>query len=181
MANQESATQTLLENLRAKTGKSLEQWVAIAKKSKLQKHGAIIAMLKADYGVSHGYAHTIATKTLDVEGTDLVEAQYAGAKSALRPVYDALARKVAQFGPDVELAPKKTCVSLRRSKVFGIVQPSTASRLDVGLVLKGVPTKGRLEEAGSFNAMMTHRVRLQSVKDVDGEVIAWLRQAYDKA
>ena len=71
--------------------------------------------------------------------------------------------------------------SLRRSKQFGLIQPSTATRLDVGLVLKGFCTKGRLEASGTFNAMLTHRVRLQTAADVNVELLAWLRQAYDQA
>ena len=89
--------------------------------------------------------------------------------------------KIAAFGKDVDLSPKKAYVSLRRSKQFGLIQPSTATRLDVGLNLKGVAPKGRLEASGSFNSMCTHRVRLESVKDVDAELVAWLKQAYEKA
>jgi hypothetical protein len=72
-------------------------------------------------------------------------------------------------------------VSLRRSKQFGLIQPSTATRVDLGLNLKGVPPKGRLEASGSFNAMCTHRVRLEGLKDVDKEVDGWLKKAYEMA
>jgi Domain of unknown function (DUF5655) len=88
---------------------------------------------------------------------------------------------VKAFGPDVEFSPKKAYVSLRRAKQFGLIQPTTAARVDVGLVLKGAPAAGRLEAAGSFNAMVTHRVRVASVKEVDSELIGWLRAAYDSA
>jgi hypothetical protein len=112
---------------------------------------------------------------------ELIEPQYAGAKAAVRPVYEALVKVLKAFGPDVELSPKKAYVSLRRSKQFGLIQPTTATRVDVGLVLKGVPPAGRLEASGSFNAMVTHRVRLANAKEVDAELIGWLRQAYEKA
>jgi predicted transport protein len=110
-----------------------------------------------------------------------VAAQYSGAKAGLRPVYDALEKKIRAFGQDVELAPKKAYVSLRRSKQFGLLQPSTATRLDVGLNLKNAPAKGRLEASGSFNSMCTHRVRVETVKDVDAELVSWLKEAYDRA
>jgi hypothetical protein len=61
------------------------------------------------------------------------------------------------------------------------VQPSTASRLDLGLNLKGVDPAGRLEAAGSFNAMCSHRVRMESPDDVDAEVMEWVRAAYERA
>jgi hypothetical protein len=51
----------------------------------------------------------------------------------------------------------------------------------VGIQLKGVEPKGRLEAAGSWNGMVSHRVRLESVKGVDNELTAWLKAAYEKA
>ena len=72
-------------------------------------------------------------------------------------------------------------VSLRRSKQFGLIQPTTATRVDVGLVLKGIPPGKRLEASGSFNSMVTHRVKLSAADDVDSELIGWLRQAYNNA
>jgi hypothetical protein len=47
--------------------------------------------------------------------------------------------------------------------------------------LKGVPPAGRLEASGSFSAMVSHRVRLESMKGVDKELIGWLKQAYEQA
>lgn len=64
--------------------------------------------------------------------------QYAGDKSGLRPIYEAVVAAVRTFGDDVEIAPKKTSVSLRRSKQFALVQPSTRTRVDLGIQLKGV-------------------------------------------
>jgi hypothetical protein len=99
----------------------------------------------------------------------------------LRPIYEALIAAVESFGDDVEIAPKRTYVSLRRKKQFGLIQPSTATRVDVGINLKGVEPAGRLEKSGSFNSMCTHRVRLTEPGQVDDDLIGWLRQAYDQA
>ena len=108
-------------------------------------------------------------------------AQYAGKKAGLEPIYAALAKPVAKFGKDVVLDPKKTYVSLRRNKQFGLIQASTKTRVDVGLNLKGVKAGGRLEVSGSFNAMVSHRVRIESLADIDAELLGWLKQAYDGA
>ena len=40
---------------------------------------------------------------------------------------------------------------------------------------------GKLERSGSFNTMVSHRVRLESSKDLDKDVKAWLKQAYSEA
>ena len=88
---------------------------------------------------------------------------------------------VNKFGGDVEVSPKKTYVSYRRSKQFALIQPSTKDRVDVGINLKGTPPGKRLEASGSFNAMVSHRVRVTKKSDVDAELKAWLRKAYDAA
>jgi hypothetical protein len=183
----EDATASMIRNLEEKTGKSMAEWVAIAKKLGPAKHGAIVSHLKDAHGLTHGYANLVAHSASGVmsesapEGEDLVAAQYAGDKAGLKPAYDKLMGEVSKFGADVEVAPKKAYVSLRRSKQFAIVQPSTKTRLDVGINLKGTKPAGRLEASGSFNAMVSHRVRVASATDVDAELIAWLKQAYDGA
>lgn len=180
----EAAIRSMIQNLPSTTGKTLDQWLAIVRKTRLAKHGEIVARLKTEHALGHGYANLIARSALEGEsaptGDDLVEAQYAGAKAALRPIYDALIAAVRKLGADVAVSPKKTYVSLRRSKQFALIQPSSATRVDVGINLKGVPASARLEASGSFNAMVSHRVRVGAVTEVDRELIGWLRQAYDR-
>jgi hypothetical protein len=120
-ASPDDMAATMVANMKSKTGKTFEQWLAIAKKTGAEKHGQIVK------------------------------------------------------------APKKTYVSLRRNKQFAIVQPSTRTRVDLGLNLKDEKAAGRLEKSGSFNAMVTHRVRLEKPADVDKDVIAWLKKAWAEA
>lgn len=182
----DDAMQSMFRTLEEKTGKSIDQWVAIARKGGSSKHGEIVKHLKSEHGLTHGYANLVAHQTLQsaavhADEGELIEGQYSGAKTALRPIYEKIMGEVRAFGPDLEVAPKKAYVSLRRKKQFAILQPSTATRLDVGINLKGTPPSERLEASGSFNAMVSHRVRVESAKDVDKELVGWLRQAYDKA
>jgi len=186
MATPEEALATMVRNLEENSGKSLDQWIKIARQSKAAKHGEIVKFLKSEHKLGHGYANLIAMRTLqpagdEPSGDDLIEAQYEGAKAALRPIYEAVIKTVGKFGSDVEVAPKKTYVSLRRSKQFALVQPSTATRIDIGINLKGVSPTGRLEASGSFNAMVSHRVRVSKPSEVDAELQGWLKKAYDAA
>ncbi len=179
--------ESLIRNLEASTGKSIADWITVARSTGLIKHKPLVDHLKQEYGVSHGYANQIALRALApndspaIGSTEMVDAQFAGNKAAMRPIYDALIEAVHAFGPDVELSPKKAYVSLRRSKQFAIIQPSTAQRVDIGINLKGTPDEGRLEPSGSFNAMLTHRVRVSSLGEVNEELIAWLRKAYEES
>jgi hypothetical protein len=175
---------TMLANLPEKTGKTLDQWLALVKAQGASKHGAIVAWLKAEHGVTHGFANLVAHKALQGDDRpgdeDLLATQYAGAKADLKPIYDALIAAVESLS-GVEVAPKKTYVSLRRSKQFAIIQPSTRTRVDLGLNLKGDAVCERLEAAGSFNAMVSHRVRLTTPDAVDQQVRNWLKKAWSVA
>lgn len=180
----DAATQTMIRNLEEKTGRSLDAWVKEVRKRKLEKHGEIVKVLKEEFGFTHGYANLVAIAARDglerPDAADGEDAVFAGGRAAMRPVYDAVSKAIAKFGKDIEVSPKKAYVSFRRKKQFALVQPTNA-RLDLGLNLKGVEPDGRLESAAGFNAMCSHRVRLSSPKDVDREVVAWLKKAYDAA
>ena len=170
------------------TGKSLDYWTTLVKKSGKQKHGEVVAWLKSEHGITHGYANLIAHTAFKSDaasqtagGADLVAEMFAGDKAALRPIFDAIMKEVHSFGKDIEETPKKGYLSLRRTTQFATLHPSTRTRFDVGLKLKGVAPSGRLEAAGSWNGMVTHRVRLESAADVDKQLIMWLKQAYSSA
>jgi hypothetical protein len=177
---------TMLVNLPKQTGKSLDEWKVVLAKSGLSKHGQLVSLLKKEHGVTHGFANLIVHEFRSgaVSGPapaeDLVEAQYRG-KEGLRPIYERLRKEIAAFGSDVEVAPKKGYVSLRRKTQFGLLQPSTKTRMDVGIKLRGREPEGRLEASGSFNAMVSHRVRVTDGSEVDEELIGWLRKAYEEA
>lgn len=185
MASPEEMAAAMKANLKEKTGKTLAAWLKITKASQLEKHGQIVKLLKGDHGVTHGFANLIAHETLasrtgsSSQSEDLVAKQYSGKKEALYPIYEALLKSVAKFGAELEVSPKKAYVSLRHNKQFALIQPSTATRVDVGLNLKGVEPTDRLEESGSFSGMCTHRVRLSSKKDVDRQLVGWLKQAFE--
>jgi len=176
----EQMVQTLIDNLPEKTGKSLAEWQTIVAASGAAKHGEIIKLLKGEHGVTHGFANLIAQKcigNLDVGAEDLVANQYQG-KEGLKPIHDAIVAFVKSFGGELEISPKKTSVSLRRKKQFALIQPSTKTRIDLGINLKGKPAQGRLEV---MSGMCTHKVKLTRVEDFDDEVRAWVKEAFARA
>lgn len=181
MASIDAATRSQIANIERSTGRSLDDWIALVRSSGLDRHGAMVAMLKADHGLGHGNANLIATMARrdDAPQTDeaLIASHYDGGRAALRPLYDAVVEEVRRFGPDVELAPKKTYVSLRRRRQFGQVGPGGRDRLEVGLNLD-LPVGGRVEKA---SGMVSRRVRIATREELDTELIGLLRQAYEAA
>ncbi len=182
--------QAYLDNIQAKTGKSPEDFKALAaQKGYLRpdvKAGEVVSWLKQDFGLGQGHAMAIVLLLRQASGPRSTAAQtidrhFAGARSQWRAPYDRLIERVRKFGPDVSLGPNQTYISLLRNKrKFGVIQV-TAGRLDVGIKLKGTAVQGRLEKAGTWNSMMTHRVRVDDPKQLDAELLSWLRQAYKSA
>ena len=187
MATVDDGIAAQIRNIEARYGRPMSEWFALIAASGRTKHTDVVAMLKTDYGMTHGAAHRVsllarqqaAPAPLSAEAA--VDALYSGKKAALRPLHDQLMTVINGFGTDISIAPKKGYLSLRRAKQFAMLQPSTTGRLDVGLILPGAAAAGRLEPAGSFNALFTHRVRVMSAGDIDTELAGWLRAAYRDA
>jgi predicted transport protein len=177
------AVQTMIDNLPGSTGRSLQEWFAVLAPTGLDRHGQVLAHLKGEHGVSHGYANFIALRFLasgapEASDDDLVDQQYRGPKADLRPVYERIVTVARSLGDDVEVAPKKANVSLRRHKQFALVEPATRERIDLGLNLPGEPPTERLR---ATTGMCTHKVAVTSAADVDDELISLLRRAYERA
>jgi predicted transport protein len=176
---------TMLENLKGKTGYSLEEWKKLIAKQSISKHGEIVKFLKEKHSVTHGYASEIALKVLgsDADSTtntdELIVSQYKG-KEHLKPYYDKLISEINKFGSDFEIAPKKTYVSLKRKKQFIILNPASKTRFEIGFNLKGVEAKGKLENEKP-NGICSHKINLSDITEIDKEVINWIRMAFDNA
>jgi Domain of unknown function (DUF4287)/Domain of unknown function (DUF5655) len=177
--------QAYLDNIQKKTGKTADDFKAMAAKKGLVKTAEIMAWLKSDFELGHGHAMAIVHLIVHEEDNkansdEKIGKLFAGNKTKWRKSYDEIVKKITGFGPDVTTSPGQTYVNLlRNGKKFAIVQPSSAERLDIGIKLKGLTPKGRFEEAGAWNAMVTHRVRISDPDQVDNDLFAWLKKAYD--
>ena len=186
----DKATETQIQNTQTRTGKTLDELFALIRESGLSKHGEIREMLKRDLNMGYGDANALAaaflksvsqsaTPAAGVATEDVVGAIYAGAKGELRPIHEKLMAAIAALGP-FEIAPKKAYVSLRRKKQFATIGPATRTRVDVGLNMKGVPATERLIELPP-GGMCRYRVSLTELSEVDRELMAWVKLAYEGA
>jgi uncharacterized protein DUF5655 len=117
---------------------------------------------------------------LQATADELIEGQYAD-REGLRPILDAIFALLPGLG-DVEVQARKTYVALLTPRrTFAAIQPTTRSRIDLGVRLspKQEPT-ARLERARNFGqSSVTHIIRLGTPEAVDEEVETWLRKAYE--
>jgi predicted transport protein len=173
--------QILLE----KTGKSLDEWKRVLSQQSFSKHGECMNFLKKEHAITHGFANFITLKFREADAGssdagDLIANQYKG-KENLKPIFDMLHAGIKSLGTDVEVAPKKSAVSMRVKRQFALIQPSTKTRIDLGLKFNDKPHGERLETSGPFGTMCTHRVQLNHVAQVDDELLGWIKEAYEQA
>lgn len=177
--------QAYLDSIRAKTGKGPEEFRALAAEKGLvgAKPGEVVAWLKQDFGLGHGHAMAIVAVLKQAgpaaaPGEDRFAKLFAGGKAKWRPVFDALMQRL---GGDVSAEAGGTYVNLLRGvKKFGIAQPG-AAHLDIGIKRKDTAPTERFAAAGSWNSMVTHRVRVTKAEEIDDEVLDWLREAWQAA
>ncbi len=190
MSTLDQATQTQLQNIQKKTGKTLEELTTLVKNSGLTKHGEIRDMLKGKLGLGYGDANTLTHIALQSDGASAAQAKglsaddvlneiYADKKAPLRPIHEKFMAAINQFG-EFEIAPKKGYVSLRRKKQFAMIGPGSNTRVDVGINIKSLDPDERLLEqpAGS---MCNYKVKITGPAEVDDALIAWVEKAYHNA
>jgi len=188
MTDLDKAVQTQMANIEKRTGKTIAELKAIVVKSSLAKHGEMVKMLKTELGMGHGDANLVvhlARKAGEAEGAQhtsmgqVLDALYSGSKEHLRSVHDKLLLAMKKFG-EFEEAPKKTYVSYRRAKQFAMIGPATNKRVDLGLNVKGLEANDRLLEQPP-GRMCNYVVRLSEAGEVDAQLLAWIKAAYQAA
>lgn len=187
--------QAIINNLPKTTGRSIEEWITLVRKSGAAGEKERREWLKKHYKLGGTTAAMIVARVegKGAEDTDgaaylqaaagYVESMYAGPKAALRPIHDALIAQGLALGSDVKICPCQTIIPFYRRHVFAQIKPSTRTRLDFGLALKGVKKKPpqRLLDTGGLakGDRITHRIEITSLAGIDAEVKEWLKIAYD--
>ena len=185
--------QKWIKELPEKTGRSLDEWIELAKKSGPATEKERREWLKKEHKLGTNSAWCIAERA-DGKGTEedtpegylkaaeqYVEAMFSGPRVALRPLYDQLLKLSLGLGKDVKASPGKTAVSLYRNHVFANLKPSTNTRIDVGLALGNMKTPKRLIDTGGYEKKdrITRRIEVKSKADIDEELKRWLKKAYE--
>ncbi|MGZ5494602.1 MAG: DUF5655 domain-containing protein [Thermoanaerobaculia bacterium] len=181
-----------LDTLKEKSGRGVEEWIALVKKKGPASTKDRIAWLKSEHELGTNSAKWIVDSAEGREEVEIgdeatylrlaegyVESMFSGPKAALRPIYDALYNLARSF--DVRISPAKTIVPIYRNHVIAQIKPTTRTRIDFGLALKDTPAKGRLIDTGGLakKDRITHRFEITSVKDIDDEVKKCLRKAWE--
>ena len=176
--------QKWVAELKDKTGRSLEEWLALVRKEGPKDEKTRREWLKSKHKLGTNSAWWIAERA-EGKGADdspeaylksaakYVEDQYGGAKENLRPIFEELLKLGRSMGDDVKVCSCKTIVPLYREHLFAQIKPTTNSRVDFGFALtryKGKPAKRLIDTGGlAKKDRITHRIELTSPAQIDGE------------
>jgi len=169
--------------LEERTGEGLETWNKRIQDAQIGDQQSLRLWLETR-GVT-GYAQSLLVMErfgypdfMSASADQLIDAQYED-RPQLRPVFDAILNTVLEFG-NVVIQARKTYLSLvSPRRTFARVQPTTKTRLDLGLRLEGQKPGGLLLPS-TIHETMRLQISLTSVDQVDAEVVSWLLKAYDE-
>lgn len=186
VATPDEMMSAVIESMTERTGRSLEEWVVLVAGSGIDPldQNGVRRWLKDVHGVRQNTQWAIADAAARDAGwvrpsvEQYIDGQFTGTRAALRPVFDAVREAALALGDDVTIEGRGTYVPFVRRRQFAAAAAASA-RIDLGLRLPEPPVSARLEPARAPGAA-THRVRLTAVADVDDEVRALLRAAYDQ-
>ena len=166
------------------TGKTLDQWVKIAKRCPEVTPRKRVAWLREKYGLGvNRAAQVLAAAFPQGPGWDEPDAllDQLWKNKAGRAIYEAVAKKVRKELPDTVIGPRKTFVSFSRKIQYAAILPGRDGTAELGLPLplsasKRLSPMKRRPWAEKHTAILP----LTSPKEVDAEVSRLLKLAWEK-
>jgi hypothetical protein len=166
------------------TGKSLDEWVKIARTCPETKPRARAQWLKEHHGLGANRAAQVLSAAFPSEdGWDnpdkLREALWADPAS--RAIFEA-AERAATTLPDVVLGQRKQFTAFSRKVQFASLRPVKGGKAMLGLALEPAADP-RLEAPKNepWSERLHARLQLESPKQVDATLAALLKQAWERS
>ena len=181
---QEKWFASILESMQRETGKTIDEWVAIARTCPETKPNARKAWLKAHHGLGTNRASIVLGRAFPATAhwdkpDDLRGALWADAQS--RSILEAVEAAVAGF-PGLVAAQRKSFTAFSREFQFAGIKPVKGGRASLGLAVSA-DADPRLEppKNESWSERLKGKLLLEGPAAVDASVKALLRQAYERS
>jgi len=174
-------------SMQQRTGKTLEEWVKAVQASGIDPldQKAVRNWLKRAHQIPQNSQWAIADAAAQAAGWQrptnegYTDSQYAGDKAALRPFFDALRNLAETCGVDVTMEGRGSYTPFVHNRQFMAVEPSSKTKVTLGLRFKTAPTSPLLEE-GKAPGQCTHRIVFTHAEQISPEIAALIKAAYDQ-
>jgi hypothetical protein len=174
---------SIREGLERDTGKTLEDWVAIARSCPETETSKRVRWLKSEHDLGINRAATILDAAFPSEMSwqhpdKLREKLWSDPSS--RAILDAVEAAVNEL-PEIVTGQRQSFTAFSRKVQFAAVKPLKGAAAALGLAVPSASARLAEPKNESWSARLKSVVRLDSPADVDGEVKALLRQAWEGA
>jgi len=175
----------VIKNLPLKTGKTLEQWVSLAKADAPKEKSARLEWLKNTHHLGHIQA-TIILGVLDTGSSTYANANllmsnlFAAENKGALPLYQAVRKLVASLGKDIKASVNRTYITFTRQHVFLTVKPVKGVLL-IGLALPEDLENERLTRARFMGTppRINLQVSIRELNEVDNDLKKLILKAYE--
>ena len=182
---QEKWFASVRDGLERDTGKSLDQWVAIAKTCPETKHRARLAWFKQIHGLLQNRASYVLGEAFGSDmGWDdpdrLIDALWTD--PAQRGIFEALRAKALLLA-DTVVGPRKGFTAFSRKYQYAAAKPLKGGGMLLGLAVTPDcdPGLAARKKSEPLNERLLGFVTLDTVEAVDGRIEGLLKQAWDRS
>lgn len=179
--------QEFIQTAKEKTGRTLEQWLPVVKRSGLSKQMEITNWLKAEYKMNHLQASLLAGlylndgKPVYQNESSLLENQFAKCED-MRLLFDAVSEKILSIFPDAQLISKKTYLSYTATREFAAINIKT-KEIRLGMDLGDIAFTEALQKSKLTGPMprISHMIVITDTRQFDKKLIEYLQASYNRS
>jgi predicted transport protein len=179
--------QEFIQTAKEKTGKSLDEWLAVVAPAGFGKQMEILNWLKAEHKLNHMQAGFVANiylnkgKMVYQSDGDLLENQLAKGE-AVRELFHAVSEKILKAFPGTKLISKKTYISFTAQREFAAINIKP-QEIRLGLDLGDEAPNDRVQKSKLTGPMprISHMIILTSANQFDEQVSNYLTQSYNRS
>ena len=176
-----------IETAKDKTGRSLEQWLALVKASGVDKRNDIIEWLKKVHGLNHMQAQFVAGMYFNngnpvyINENALLENQFEKCRN-MRPLFDVVAENIIATFQGTQLIPKKTYLSFTAVREFAAMNIKP-NEIRLGMDLGDRPFDEAVQKSKLTGPMprITHMVIITDSKQFDKKLEELLQESYNRS
>lgn len=178
--------QEFIQTAKEKTGKTLEQWLPVIKAGGLSRQMEITNWLKAEHHLNHMQAQLLAGlylnngKPVYQNENALLDNQFAKAE-AMRPLFEAISKKILSLFPDTQLIPKKTYLSFTATREFAAINIKPAE-IRLGMDLGDMDFDDLVQKTKLAGPMprISHMAIITDIRQFDNKLIELLQLSYNR-
>lgn len=179
--------QEFIQTAKEKTGKTLEQWLPVVKKSGLSRQMEITNWLKAEHGLNHLQAQLLAGlylnngKPVYQNESSLLDNQFTKCEE-MRPLYGSVSEMILKHFPDAQVIPKKTYVSFTATREFAAINIKP-KEIRLGIDLGDMSFTETIQKTKLSGPMprISHMAVITDMKQFDKKLIEYLQLSYNRS